>query len=128
MAKRSNPGGGGFTKRREVGVRSGPPQTNVISKDAVMHIGQMRGTHVTEKGDLKRPNYPLVERKAPDVRQGNAVAASTVCGVGGSRTIYKTGSQGTHGKVNPGSAPAAKDILSEYGPEHSSPASLLKTR
>jgi len=114
MAK-SNPGGGGFTKRREVPVRSGPPRTNVISKDAVMHIGQMRQTHVTEQGDLKRPLYPLVERTAQQVRSGNDVAASTVCKPGGSRNIYPTGSQSQHGRPNPGSSPAAKDILSGYG-------------
>jgi hypothetical protein len=30
---------------------------------------------------------------------GNAVAASTKCGVGGSRTVYKTSTQGQHGQV-----------------------------
>jgi hypothetical protein len=30
---------------------------------------------------------------------GNEVAANTVCGVGGSRTIYATGTQTTHGSV-----------------------------
>ena len=36
------------------------------------------------------------------VRQGNEVAAATVCGPGGSRNVYRTGVQGQHGSVNPG--------------------------
>jgi hypothetical protein len=36
------------------------------------------------------------------VRQGNEVAAATVCAPGGSRNVYRTGVQGQHGSVNPG--------------------------
>src|SRR5215471_5845551 len=36
------------------------------------------------------------------VPQGNAVAAATVCGPGGSRTVMRSGAQGTHGPVNSG--------------------------
>jgi len=118
--------GGGVSKRVEVGVRAGKPQTNVISRDAVMHLGNQRGTHVTEQGDLKRPKVPLVERTAPQVPSGNAVATSTVCGVGGSRTVYRTGSQSQHGKVNPGSTPAHRELHGEYGPEVSTPGTTLK--
>ena len=46
---------------------------------------------------------------------GNEVAANTVCGVGGSRTIYASGSQsgsGGHGATNPGSPrPQGRGIL-----------------
>jgi hypothetical protein len=109
--------GGGFNKRVEVGVRAGPPQTNVINKSAVAHLGNKVGSHITEGGDILRKKEPLVKGTASQVRSGNDVAASTVCGVGGSRTIYRTGSQGTHGNVNPGSSPPRTDILSGYGPE-----------
>ena len=33
------------------------------------------------------------------VRQGNEVAAATVCGPGGSRQVYKTGTQQTYGPI-----------------------------
>jgi len=55
-----------------------------------------------------------------DVPLGNEVATNTVCGPGGSRTVMRSGSQSTHGAVNPGNAPAKnKDILSGFGPEKS---------
>jgi hypothetical protein len=38
-------------------------------------------------------------------------------GPGTGRTVMRSGSQGTHGSVNPGHAPARRDILSEYGPD-----------
>jgi hypothetical protein len=52
---------------------------------------------------FKGPNFNPVP-------QGNAVAASSVCGVGGSRTIIRTGGQGQHGPVNRGN-PAPKGEL-----------------
>jgi hypothetical protein len=40
-------------------------------------------------------------------------------GVGGGRTIYKTGTQCQTGPANPGNAPAkGKDILSSFGPDY----------
>jgi len=126
MAKAKSVRGGGVTKRVEVGVRAGKPQTNVISRTAVSHLGNKIGSHITEGGDVNRKKDRLVERTAAQVRSGNDVAASTVCGVGGSRTIYPRGGQGQHGPANPGSSPSPRDTLAEYGPEVSSPGSTLK--
>jgi hypothetical protein len=40
-------------------------------------------------------------------------------GVGGGRTIHSSGSQSTHGSVNPGNAPAkSTDILRQFGPDY----------
>jgi hypothetical protein len=36
------------------------------------------------------------------VKQGNEIAAATKCGPGGSREVFKTGTQQTFGAVNPG--------------------------
>lgn len=38
-------------------------------------------------------------------------------GPGKGRETFRSGSQGTHGPVNPGHSPAPRDILSEYGPD-----------
>jgi hypothetical protein len=53
---------------------------------------------------------------------GNEVAANTVCGVGGSRTIYSAGSQsgsGGHGPANPGNPRPvpSRHIIESYGPD-----------
>jgi len=120
--------GGGMTMRhnREVGVKYGPAKTNRVDKTSVSHIGNMIGSHY-QGGDVVRRKYPLYEGQSPQVKSGNAAAAE-LAGKGGpgkGRTIYKTGSQGTHGAVNPGSSPARRDTLAEYGSDMPS-ASMLK--
>jgi hypothetical protein len=126
MAKARSGGGIKMNKNVNVGVRAGPPSTHKISRTAVMHLGNKIGSHITEGGDVKRPRYPLVEGTAPQVASGNALATNVgKGGPGKGRTIYKTGSQGTHGRVNPGSSPARRDTLAEYGSDMPS-ASMLK--
>jgi hypothetical protein len=66
------------------------------------------GVEPMMSGKLVRPGQP---------EMGNILAASTVCGVGGSRTIIATGGQGTHGPVAPGKPTPARDILREFGPD-----------
>jgi hypothetical protein len=120
MSKRAAPqsrskakSGGGYSsnKRREVPVRTGPPRTDVVSVEAVSELGARTAF----------PKPDLIKGTAPQVRSGNDVAASTVCGPGGSRTIYKTGFQSLRGPVSQGEGNigAGKDILSEFGPEKS---------
>jgi hypothetical protein len=91
MKKIKSGGGYNSNKRVETKVRAGPARTNIVDKTAVSHLGNAIGSHITEGGDVKRPKYPIVKGTAPQVRSGNDVAASTVCGPGGSRNIYKTG-------------------------------------
>jgi len=65
--------------------------------------GEAVGNH-TMQGPTNYRGEPMVTSMLAggDRRLGNAVAASTVCGVGGSRTVMPAGGQGTHGPVNPG--------------------------
>ena len=86
--------GGGLTvnKLRQVGVKAGPARTDVVSVEAVSGLGTRTAF----------PKPDLIKRTAPQVRSGNDVAASTVCGPGGSRTIYRTGFQALSGKVSQG--------------------------
>jgi hypothetical protein len=52
--------------------------------------------HGRTKGDAREAPFTAAPHNAGQ-RQGNEVAASTVCGVGGSRTVSKSGSQMQHG-------------------------------
>jgi hypothetical protein len=117
MAKMS---GGGLTSNKLVrpGVKAGPANTNVISPRGVSEYGyatpgKMRqGAHSGQN-----TAQPVKTGTASQVPSGNAVAAATVAGPGGSRTVYRAGVQGTHGPVA-GPAPVqGREILSEYGPE-----------
>jgi hypothetical protein len=86
--------GGGITMSKNVRpkIKAGPPRTEVISPSGVAAIG----------ASINYPRQPLVKGTAPQVPSGNQVAAETVCGPGGSRTVYKSGYQDLHGKASPG--------------------------
>jgi hypothetical protein len=102
--------GGGIQSNKlvNVGVKSGPPRTNVVSPASADQVGQT----VAFKKD------PLPIRTAQQVPMGNAVALNVGAGKpGAGRTIHRCGSQGLQGPVNPGHSPPARDILSEFGPE-----------
>jgi hypothetical protein len=63
------------------------------------------GNHITERGDTLHGVRAVGPYKPPNfapVRQGNEIAAATVCGPGGSREVFKTGTQQTYGSANPG--------------------------
>jgi len=79
--------GGGITSNKLVrpGVKAGPPRTNVISPGAVSRMGILVGPG-SKVG-------PLIKGTAPQVPMGNAVAAATKCGPGGSRELFRSGSQ-----------------------------------
>jgi hypothetical protein len=123
--------GGGIqsSKRVEVGVRGGKPTTNVISPRGVSEYGYATPGKMRQGAHSGVNTSQLVKTgTASQVPSGNAVAASTVCGVGGSRTIYKSGGQGIHGAPVQGSTPAPKDILSEYGPETTDGSAMRRSR
>jgi hypothetical protein len=119
MSKRAAPqsrgkatSGGGISgnKRKEVGYKGGKRTLDAVSVQAVSELGAAVG--------YKRA--PLVKATPNDrVELGNTLAASAVCGPGGSRTIYKTGYQDLRGPVSRGEGKigTGKDILSEFGPE-----------
>jgi hypothetical protein len=112
MSKAKSGGGYSSNKRREVGVRTGPPRTNKISVQAVSELGPQPA--------FKGP--PLIKGTAPQVRSGNDLAESCPQGPGGGRKIYERGTEGMHGKPSWGEAKGGntgKDILSEFGKERS---------
>jgi hypothetical protein len=74
-------------------VRQGAPRER-IRHAGVAQYGQAVGDHVTEQGATGyRGINPYTGKQGTLSELGNAVAERTVCGVGGSRTIHKSGSQ-----------------------------------
>jgi hypothetical protein len=75
-------------------VRTGNPN-RAVRPGFAGQIGTSIGTHVTER--RRETDYRGERMKggaAIASKLGNQVAAETTCGVGGSRTIYKSGGQG----------------------------------
>jgi hypothetical protein len=129
MAKLS---GGGIRSNKLVrpGIKSGRPSTNKINVRGVSQFGYSPGSIINKSGSYTTDNsaLPVNAGTAAQVPMGNAVAASTVCGVGGSRTIYRAGTEAVHGSVVQGSPPGRRDILSEFGAEVSDKATLVRKR
>jgi hypothetical protein len=110
MAKRNGSGAGGGIKSNKLvhpkvqtGVRA-----RAISERGTSQIGQSMGNHITERkgtvdGAVEKVRGSLRPSGGPGgIPLGNELSAKTVCGVGGSREVMKSGSQGQTGPVNPG--------------------------
>ena len=99
------------------GQRLGSGANRVHVAATNQRLGGKVGDHATNSGATNYKGETLYNRSAPTfdpVPQGNAVAASTTCGVGGSRTIHKTGGQGVHGNANPGNPMPGGDPLAPW--------------
>jgi hypothetical protein len=124
--------GGGLTSNKLVrpGVKAGPANTNVVNPRGVSQYGYATGSEISRTGSYttKNTSLPVNAGTMPQIEMGNKVAASTVCGVGGSRTIYRTGGQGVQGSVVPGNAKQGRDIFAQFPPETSSQSSLVRKR
>src|SRR5215469_6692372 len=107
-------GGGGYHSRQHVEkpVKTGKG-SRAVGPGGVGQLGAMQGSHVTRGEESRYRGDPFyIGRGLNPTPYGNEVAATTVCGVGGSRTIYSSGSQSGssgHGPSNP--RPQARDIL-----------------
>ena len=100
-----------------VGQRLGTGANRVHVAATNQRLGGKVGDPVTGKGATGYKGETLYNRSAPTfdpVRYGNAVSATTQCGPGGSRTVYKTGSQGVQGNPNPGNPMAGGDPLAPW--------------
>ena len=88
--------GGGIAISKNVGVKSGPPRTNIISPASASQLGQS----VAFKRD------PLPIGTGAQVPMGNALATNVGAGgPGKGREIHRSGSQSQHGPVNTGESP-----------------------
>jgi len=98
-----------------VGQRLGTGPNRVHVAATNQRLGGKVGDHATGKGATGYKGETLYNRNAgtfDPVRYGNTVAATTTCGPGGSRTIYKSGSQGQRG--DGGSALNPQDPLAAW--------------
>src|SRR5262249_6256060 len=109
MARGSGGGGYGSRQHVEKAVKTGTGSRSARPA-GVSQLGQMQGDHVTTHGggktDYTGERLHNPERNFQPVPFGNAVALNVGkggCGTG--RTIHSSGSQGTHGAVNPGNPP-----------------------
>jgi hypothetical protein len=102
--------GGGIASNKVVNkpVRTGQ-RAERVHQGGAGQLGIMQGSHGTnQRTDSSYRGDPLLGGPRPagapgSVLLGNEVAAKTVCGPRGSRNLYgQSGSQGTHGSVNPG--------------------------
>jgi hypothetical protein len=119
--RRSGTGSGGGVGSNKVvhpGVRVGAKSSDAMSPSGVAQQGNSQGGRTSGEGHHSSMNTAVALREG-SVRNptpfGNAVAASTPARPGGGRTVMKSGSQGTHGPVDPGRSHQMRDILSEYG-------------
>jgi hypothetical protein len=109
----SRPGGGiGSRVNVEKPVRTGTAARG-IAPGAVAQLGASQGNHIAD-GSSRLPYHGekyLVGKTPAGGAQplGNAVAAATKCGPGGSRSMRVAGSQGTQGPVNPGQSRPGAD-------------------
>jgi hypothetical protein len=118
MSKAKSGGGPTMNKNVRTPIRTGPPNTKVISPSAAANIGNSKGNHASDGAggrSLQRPSDPLVQGTRPQVPMGNEVAKNVGRGgPGAGRTIHATGSQGQHGPVAGSAQPQPRRILSEF--------------
>jgi hypothetical protein len=119
-----NQKGGGYGGRQhvETKVRTGTGSRGT-NPGGVGQLGQSQGSHVTRGGESSYRGEPLHSgRNFQKTEFGNAIAARTVCGPGGSRNVYASGSQGQTG-TNPGNPRPVPDrhVIESYGPDYRRP-------
>jgi hypothetical protein len=129
MAKLS---GGGIQMSKNVTgkVHGGLQTTRPVNVGGLSQYGTAVGGKIRD-GSISGVNSARAVFEAPTterVPMGNTVAASTVAGPGGSRTVMRSGTQGTHGPVVQGNAPQGRPIWPEFPPETSSQNSLVHKR
>jgi len=130
MPKKVSGGGIRSNKLVNVGVKTGPASTNVVSPRGVSQYGYATGSRISSTGSYTTENtsLPVVERKAGESVLGHVKALDVgKGGPGTGRTIYKSGYQSLHGAPVKGSTPKARDILGEFGRERSG-SSLIRKR
>jgi hypothetical protein len=91
------------------------PKPRAISPAAVNQLGAHVGSHTTDGRDTRYRGEQLVRGKgyAPPVGPTDNVKA---VGVGGGRTTYHCGYQGTHGRVDAGNPTPKGELFPGFGP------------
>jgi hypothetical protein len=113
-------GGYGSRQVRNVPVRTGDRSLNKMSPGGVGQQGLAQGGMMKHSDSHSSRNsaMSMYEGKAREpVELGNNKALKAK-GVGQDRDVHRSGSQGTHGPVNPGNPASVtpRDILDSFGP------------
>jgi hypothetical protein len=119
MAMKRSGAGGGPNSNKVVrpSYRQGQQRERVIPAGAAQ-LGQRQGNHITDGGSTRYGGVPLIGGTGLRSELGNAKAVATICGPGGSRTIYKTGFQTQTGAANPGQPMTPRgEIFPGFGPK-----------
>jgi len=103
--------------KREIPQRLGAGVKRVHVAATNQRLGGKVGDHAINR-NTGYTGETLYNKSAPTfdpVRYGNAVAATTQCGPGGSRRVMGSGSQGTYGDVGNKAEPAPRsgDVMSK---------------
>ena len=122
MSKDGHIPGGGIASNKVVhtGYKTGAARERIVPA-GVYQYGQAVGNHVTGAegggGDLGYHGInPFSGKAGYPSRLGNEVAATTQCGPGGSRNVYKSGQQQQTGPSAPGNpTPVSKEPLVGLG-------------
>jgi hypothetical protein len=111
MAMKSGNAGGGIRSNKVVRPATRPGMAaKGVNPGHAAQLGRALGNKGTDSAKRLNPVEPKFTQSPVSnaVRLGNEVAASTVCGPGGSRTVMRSGAQGQHGapaQGNPRSVP-----------------------
>ena len=125
--------GGGITGNKlvRVGVKGGSRSTQPVSPAGMSQYGTAQGGRIKGTGSFTGINSAknvFEAKKADATPMGNAIAASTVCGPGGSRTVYRSGTNAVHGPVA-GPAPIqGRSIFDQFPPEVTDKSPLVHKR
>jgi hypothetical protein len=97
-------------------------RAEAINERGVSQIGSSMSNKTTEGTKKLNPVEPVRGAVRPEgspggVKLGNVLAASAVCGPGGSREVSKSGTQQQWGGVAGSPKPGGRDILREFGPD-----------
>jgi hypothetical protein len=115
--------GGGIHSNKVVAkpVRGGAAREGITAGYSGQ-IGTALGDHVTDGRPANRAAEPMKTAAPYKSAMGNEVAAATVCGPGGSRTVHRSGSQAHHGGATAAVAKPGlpKDVHGFVGPERKS--------
>ena len=104
MSKAKSGGGPLMNKNVKVTPTGGSPNTRKVSVSGAAHIGRSVGNHAEGGKTLQRNDPPLYQPAKAATGMGNEIAKNVGRGGVGTGRINHgpSGSQGTHGNVNPG--------------------------